>query len=127
MARMQRGSGSLRPVVWLALLPLIVAVLTLAFTGLALWELALLLWHLTIRLIRTIRPGPQTAGEIPSGGAADASGEPPDPTLFVPAPREPAEDTSRLRALFPPGTTLLPLPWANLLRAKMAFAAVAPG
>jgi hypothetical protein len=124
---MQRGSGSLRAVVWLALLPLIVAVLTLAFTGLALWELALLLWHLTIRVIRAIRPGPQTAVESPSAGAADAPGQPPDPTLCVPAPREPTEDNSRLRALFPPGTTLLPLPWANLLRAKMALVALAPG
>ncbi|HEY1919334.1 MAG TPA: hypothetical protein VGH27_27505 [Streptosporangiaceae bacterium] len=123
----------MRPVVGLALLPLIIAGLTLAFLGLALWELALLLWHLTIRTIRTIRPGPQTTVES-SSASGDVPTQASDPKLCVPAPRPPAEEDSRLRALLPPGTIVpwmsggrAPLPWANLLRAKMAGLALMPG
>jgi hypothetical protein len=137
MAQMRRGSGSLRPIVGLALLPLIIVGLTLAFLGLALWELALLLRHLTIWTIRTIRPGPQTTVESTSAGD-DAPTQASDPTLCVPAQRPPAEEASRLRALLPsrivlpsramlPLGTIVPLPWANLLRAKMAGLALVPG
>jgi hypothetical protein len=105
MARIRRGSDSLRPIVWLVLLPLVIAVLTLAFLGLALWELALLLWQLTIRTSRTIRPGPRAAGDITSAGPGESAPGTSDPMPFVPAPREPADDSSRQRALAPGGTT----------------------
>jgi hypothetical protein len=133
---MWRESASLRPVVGLVLLPLIVVALTLWFLGLALWELGVLLWHLAVRVSRTGGPGPTAVAPDSSSGSGDTSPQTSDPTLCVPAPRPPAEDSTRLRALSParskrarPKMTLLKvaLPWANLLRAKMGDLYLAPG
>jgi hypothetical protein len=58
-----RSSSALFPVICLLLLPLIVAVLTVAFLGYAGWLAAYLLWQFTyprcrrIRLGRLLRPG----------------------------------------------------------------------